>query len=108
MLWQPGDYRLDKWDRALRDGAIDEGVTVALPTAAERFKAASPHAPIESWIVAHRLSDGPLTAVSEEGTKVRLVTPDALLREVGDWHSEEGDQINLFTQEFVLAHWLGY
>lgn len=107
VLWEPGDYRLDRWGRILRNGAIDESITIALPIAAERFTAAVPNVPIEPWVVAHRLSDGPLTAVSDDGAQVHIVTPDALLREVGDWLSAEGDQVNVFANEFVLRHRLG-
>lgn len=102
VLWEPGEYALDSWGRVLRNGAIDEGVTVALPIAAERFAAALPSTPIRSWVVAHRLSEGTLTATSDEHSAVRLVTPEAMLREVGDWLSEQGNQVDPFTHEFVL------
>lgn len=107
VLWEPADYRLDDWGRVLRNGTLDEGISIALPIAADRFTSALPYVPIESWVVVHRLTDGPLTASSDDNSKVQLVTPDALLREVGNWLSEEGDQVNLYAQEFVLRHRLG-
>jgi hypothetical protein len=107
VLWEPADYRLDNWGRVLRNGALDESIAIALPIAADRFTAALPYAPIESWVVVHRLTDGQLTASSDDNTKVRIVTPDALLREVGDWLSEEGDRVDVFAHEFVLRHRLG-
>ena len=63
--------------------------------------------PIECWVVVHRLTEGPLSASSDGDSKVRIVTPDALLREVGNWLAEEGDQVNVYAHEFVLRQRLG-
>ena len=85
LLWVPGQYVLDAWGRIVRDGKIDEHITVTTAIAAERHAADRPQLTIRSWAVVHRLADAPLTIACEPQNAVRLVTPEELLREVGDW-----------------------
>ena len=103
VLWEPGDYRLDKWGRIIRNGSVSEDNTVNLPIAVERFAAAF-SAPIRGWVVVHGLSAGNLTAINDDDDAlVRIATPDALLQEVGDWLSTEGTVMNVFALRFALS-----
>lgn len=102
LLWVPGQYVLDAWGRIVRDGKIDEHITVTTAIAAERHAADRPQLTIRSWAVVHRLADAPLTIACEPQNAVRLVTPEELLREVGDWLAPVGEQVDTFALQFAV------
>ncbi|MGV8858152.1 hypothetical protein [Rhodoglobus sp.] len=102
LLWAPGQYVLDVWGRVVRDGKIDEHINVTTAIAAERHAADRPQLTIRSWAVVHRLADAPLTIATEPQNAVRLVTPEELLREVGDWLAPVGEQIDTFALQFAV------
>ncbi|EAR25864.1 hypothetical protein A20C1_08288 [marine actinobacterium PHSC20C1] len=102
VLWMPGQYVLDAWGRVVRDGKIDEHINVTTAIAAQRYSADRPQLKIRSWAVVHRLADAPLTIATEPQNAVRLVTPEDLLREVGEWLAPVGEQIDTFALQFAV------
>ncbi|MGV8852895.1 MAG: hypothetical protein ACOH1M_10065 [Rhodoglobus sp.] len=102
LLWAPGEYVLDAWGRVVRDGKIDELINVTTAIAAQRHAADRPQLTIRSWAVVHRLADAPLTIVTDPQNTVRLVTPEELLREVGEWLAPVGEQIDTFALQFAV------
>lgn len=102
LLWAPGQYVLDAWGRVVRDGKIDEHINVTTAIAAERHSADRPQLTIRSWAVVHRLADAPLTVATDPQNTVRLVSPEELLREVGEWLAPVGEQIDTFALQFVV------
>ncbi|WP_341953098.1 hypothetical protein [Salinibacterium sp. TMP30] len=102
LLWAPGQYVLDAWGCVVRDGKIDEHINVTTAIAAERYTADRPQLTIRSWAVVHRLVDAPLTVATDPQNAVRLVTPDDLLREVGEWLAPVGEQIDTFVLQFAV------
>lgn len=102
LLWAPGQYVLDAWDRVVRDGKIDELINVTTAIAAQRHAADRPQLAIRSWAVVHRLADAPLTIATDPQNAVRLVTPEEMLREVGEWLAPVGDQIDTFALQFAV------
>ncbi|MEL0625818.1 hypothetical protein V6245_02535 [Salinibacterium amurskyense] len=102
LLWAPGDYVLDAWGRVVRDGKIDEHINVTTAIAAQRLAADRPQLVTKSWAVVHRLADAPLTIASDPNNAVRLVSPEELIREVGDWLAPVGEQLDVFALQFAV------
>lgn len=102
LLWAPGEYVLDAWGRVVRDGKIDEHINVTTAIAAQRLAADRPQLVTKSWAVVHRLADAPLTIACDPNVAVRLVTPEELLREVGDWLAPVGEQLDIFALQFAV------
>ncbi|MEV8252964.1 hypothetical protein AB0O95_03245 [Rhodoglobus sp. NPDC076762] len=102
LLWAPGEYVLDAWGRVVRDGKIDEHINVTTAIAAQRLAADRPQLVTKSWAVVHRLADAPLTIACDPNVAVRLVTPEELLREVGDWLAPVGEQVDIFALQFAV------
>ncbi|MBH0008272.1 hypothetical protein [Salinibacterium sp. SWN1162] len=102
LLWAPGEYALDAWGRVVRDGKIDEHINVTTAIAEQRLAADRPQLVTKSWAVVHRLADAPLTIACEPNNAVRLVTPEELLREVGEWLAPVGEQLDVFALQFAV------
>ena len=102
VLWEPGDYLLDRFDRVVRDGGLSESHSIRLSIALQRYLEAMPLLQMRAWVVVHPLrSEGIVLANEDDGSGVRLVTADEMMREVGDWLGEQGNTIHLYALRFL-------
>lgn len=102
LLWAPGEYVLDAWGRVVRDGKIDEHINVTTALAAKRLTEDRPQLISRSWSVVHRLADAPLTIATAPQNSVHVVSPEDLLREVGEWLAPVGEQVDAFALQFAI------
>ena len=102
FLWAPGVYFLDAWNRVVRDHKVDEDINVSTSVAARRYADERPQLNIRSWAVVHPIVDGPVSVDAHPQSEVRLVTPEELLREVGEWVAPVGEHIDTFALQFLI------
>ena len=75
-------------------------MTTAL--AAKRLTEDRPQLISRSWAVVHRLADAPLTIATAPQNSVHVVSPEDLLREVGEWLAPVGEQVDAFALQFAI------
>lgn len=102
FLWAPGVYVLDAWGRVVRDHKVDEDINISTAIAAQRYAADRPQLNFRSWAVAHCLTDSTMSVDAHPQSEVRLVSPEGLLGEVGDWLAPVGEQVDTFALQFLV------
>jgi hypothetical protein len=73
-------------------------------TAVDRMTMKLPNAWVAGWIVIHPQDSQETTAETlDPEARTRLVTADAMLREIGDWLADAGDTVDVFVVRDMLA-----
>ncbi|WP_243794194.1 DnaJ domain-containing protein [Saccharopolyspora gloriosae] len=102
--WLPGHYEIDEDCEVWRNGHLFRGGTTRLANGVAAFEALLPEVEVRGVLLLYPNRAGEITiGESDEDAAVEPLTPEALVREVGEWLAEEPAAVDRDAFTMVLA-----